>query len=494
MTAIIQAMADYPVPSIEEGTRRGIELTRALLPELDTSTDSIAYRDVRVTAALVADNHAHLEAVDRDAVPITSEGEALERWGDFVDVDRKGATTATGPSALQVRGTPGSVITTGLRLRDRTTGVEVETTSGVTIPALGSALVSVESVTTGARANLPASSVLDFLAPPAGITPAATLIATLAGGEDAESDGALRDGRVVPRFQQPPQGGNAEDFAQWVLLVAGISFGYALPLRNGLGTVDLVGLRTGQGAARLPSSAQRAEMATVVSALEPLGASGRSRVLEPAADVVDVVVDITPLQTPGAAFDWDDSNLLTVSAYNASTRTVTTSASLPSDFDAGDRVVFAGDGRVFLVGAILAANQFTLTADNPDQLAYAPAVSTEIYAGGPLTEPVRTAILDGYPGPDGVLVPGINQLGPANEEGRYGAWRDTVEETSVAAAALSVAGVYRAQVASLKVDGVAVVGGIARPSDPAVPGAIPAETITIGVLVAGAVVVRKVRP
>jgi uncharacterized phage protein gp47/JayE len=486
-------MADYPIPNIDEGTRRGLELTRALLPELDTSTGGLAYRETRVLAALVADNHAHLEAVDRDAVPTTAEDEALERWGSFVDITKKGATTATGPGALQVSGTPGSIVVAGLILRDRTTGVEVETTSEVTIPGTGTALVSVESITTGTRANLPASSVLDFLAPPAGLSPAAALVATLTGGEDAENDGALRE-RVVARFREPPQGGNAADFTQWVLLVAGISFGYALPLRNGLGTVDLVGLRSGQGAARLPSSAQRAAIAAVVSALEPLGASGRSRVLEPVAETVDVVVDITPLQTPDAAFDWDDADLLTVAAYDAGTRTVTTSVALPSDFDAGDRVVFAGDGRVFLVGAIVAANQFTLTTDNPDQLAYTPPVSTEIYAGGPLTEPARAAILDGYPGPDGVLVPGINQLGPANEEGRYGAWRDTVEETSVAAAAQAVAGVYRAQVTSLAVGGVPVAGGIARPSDPAVPGAIPAETVTIGVLVAGAVVVRKVRP
>jgi uncharacterized phage protein gp47/JayE len=484
-------MANYPVPNLDEGTRRIIELYGALIPEIDTSSAGVVYRDARVMAAAITDVHAHVDAVDRDAVPITAEGEALERWGSFRGVELNGATTATGPSALRVRGTPGAVVTVGLALRDRTTGVEAETTSGATLDGNGEGTVSIETTTAGASANLPVGSTLDFLSPPAGVNQAAALVLALSGGEDAESEGAYRE-RVVNRFTQPPQGGNANDFEQWVLLVDGIDSGFALPRRNGIGTVDLVGLRDGEGAARLATGAQETEIATTVAALQPLGVE--SRVVTAVAEVVDTIVELTVLSGSEYSFDWDDTDAPVVSSYDSGTRIVTTSASLPSDFGAGDRLVFQGDGRVFLVGAVVADDQFVLATDDPALLDYAPAAATEIYAAGPLTQSVREAILNGYDAPGGAHIPGINELGPANEEDRYGGgWIDTVEESRLAAAALSVAGVYRAEVSELEVDDVDVVGGIARPSDPAVPGALPEETAIVGLLVAGVIVVRRSR-
>jgi uncharacterized phage protein gp47/JayE len=487
-------MADYPVPNLDEQTRRVVELYRALIPDIDTSQAGLAYRDARVIAGATTGVHAHAEAVDRDGIPTTAEGEALERWGSFRGVARKGASTATGPDALRVRGTPGAVVTVGLALRDRTTGVEAETTSGVTLDGDGEGTVSIETTTTGAQANLPLGSTIDFLAPPAGVNQAAALVAALTGGEDAESDGAYR-ARVVNRFASPPQGGNQNDFAQWVLLVAGIDAGYALPRRNGIGTVDLVGLRDGEGAARLPTGAQEAAIAEAVAALEPLGVE--SRVITVVAEVVDIVLELTALQSPEYAFDWNDEDLPVVSTYDAGNRIVTTADDLPSDFGPGDRLVFQGDGRVFLVGALVASDQFVLAAEDPELLDFTPAPATEIYAGGPMTELVRQAVLNGFTqvnGVDEVYVPGINQLGPANEEDRYGGgWLDTVEEPRLVAAAVSVPGVYRAAVSSLEVDAVAVLDGIARPSDPAIAGALPEETTTIGLLIAGAVIVRRRR-
>jgi uncharacterized phage protein gp47/JayE len=486
-------MADYPIASIDELTRRGLELTRALLPELDTSPGGVVYRDVRATAALVADNTAHTEAVDRDALPTTAEGAALERWGAFRDVERKGATTATGVDALACTGTPGAVVAVGLVLQDQVTGIQLETTSPATLSADGSGVVSVETIATtasgttigvGSQANLALGSALLFLAPPLGVDQNALLIKPLVGGEDVETDGAYR-ARVVNRFSQPPQGGNRNDFEQWILLVTGIDSGYPLSRRNGIGTVDLTGLRDGQGIARIPSGAQLADIASTVAALQPLGVD--SRVITPVAQVVDVVVLITGVNRPEYAFDFDDPVSLAVLTYDAPSRIVETDNPLPSGFGPGDRIVFADDGRVFLVGAIVSETEFVLASENPEDLTYVPAPSTNIWAGGALTEPVRQAILNGYLAADGSRIPGINQLGPANEEDRYqGGWIDTVEVGRVVAAALSVPGVYRAVVGVIRVDGVALEDeDIARPSDPAVPGALPEETTTIGVLVAG---------
>jgi uncharacterized phage protein gp47/JayE len=488
-------MANYRIPTLNESTRRNLDLYGSVFPELDTGADTIAYRDARVLAGAIQDNHAHIEAVDRDAIPTTAEGEALERWGDFRAVDRKGATTAVGVDALAVTGTPGSSVTVGLALVDQVTGIQVVTTSADTLDGDGNGLVSVETEETvdgngntlgvGARANLAAGSTLTFLSPPVGVDDNANLVKALSGGEDEEGDGAYR-GRVVNRFRQPPQGGNSNDFAQWILLVTGIDSGYPLPRRNGIGTVDLVGLRDGEGAERIPSGDQLDAIESTVVELQPLGVE--SRVVTPVAEVVDLVVPITGLNRPEYAFDW--SGELEVAAFDAGDRIVETVDPLPSSLAAGHRIVFQDDGRVFLVGAIVSANEFALSADDPEYLTYAPTVGTAIYPGGPLTEPVRQAILNGYLAADGSTIPGINQLGPANEEDRYqGGWIDTVEVGRVVAAALSVPGVYRADVSELEVDDVAVVGDIARPSDPADTGALPEETTTIGVLVAGSVVV-----
>jgi hypothetical protein len=209
--------------------------------------------------------------------------------------------------------------------------------------------------------------------------------------------------------------------------------------------------------------------------------------------VVDVLILVTAINEPEYAFDWDDAANLEVASYDTGNRIVETTSPLPDDFAPGDRVVFEEDGRVFLVGAIVSNTEFVLASDNPDDLSYTPSVGLQIHSGGPLTEPVRQAILNGYLLADGSRIPGINQLGPANEEDRYqGGWIDTVEVGRLNAAALSVPGVYRAAVSFLKVDGVGIEDDdIARPSDPAEPGALPEETTTIGVLVAGSVRVRN---
>lgn len=478
----------YPIPTLDEQHRRILDLRRALLPGADVSEGGGFYRDDRVIALAIGDLHEHLDAVDRDSSPLTAEGPALDRWGAIVGVPRKGATTSARSGALQVRGTPASPITEGTALTTRGSGVRIEIAATLAIGADGTALADVRSIDKGTSANLPAGTTLDFDSPPAGVNQAAKLVLAMKDAVDQERDGAYRD-RVVNRFQQPPQGGNPNDWVQWALLVAGVDAAYALRARNGRGTVDLVGLRNGMGAIRALPSAVRDEIASTVEALRPLSAA--YRVLETTPETVSAEVLLTPLGSADFTFDWDDSAGLAVGAYDSNTRTVTTSSNLPDSLSAGDRIVFGLDGRVFLVAAILSSTQFTLGVIDEEDLSFEPTATDAIYAGGPLTAPVRAAILDGYSAADGTPIPGVNQLGPANEDAKYGGWIDTVEDARLAAAALSVPGVYRATVANLAIGGTPVVGGIARPSDPAVPGAVPAETTTIGVLVAGAVVVRR---
>ena len=481
-------MSDYPVLSIDEQHRRLLSMRRAIMPGADVTEGGVFWRDDRVVAAGLTDAHAHILAVDRDSVPITAESSALDRWGQLVGVGRKGATTAARSAALLVTGTPAVNVPALATLLDTVTAIRVEVVSAAVIGADGTVLVDVQSIDTGEAANLPVGSILAFESAIVGANDTATLVLALQGGTNAEQDGATR-ARVTNRFAETPQGGNRNDWTQWCLLVAGVDAAYALSVRNGIGTVDIVGLRNLTGPARSLDAPKRAEVAAVIDALKPLGSA--FRVLETTAEVVDATIEIRPLNLSAYRFDWDDSAGVVVASYDAGTRVVTTEDALPSSFGAGARLVFGDDGGVFLAAAVVGADAFILATTTPEQASYAPSAAVAIYAGGPLTALIRDVVLNGYLAPNGSRIPGINNLGPANPDGVYGAWIDAVERPRLIAAALAIPGVYRATVPALAVDDVAVEGDIASPSDPAEPGALPEETESIGLLVAGTIIVRE---
>ncbi len=55
----------------------------------------------------------------------------------------------------------------------------------------------------------------------------------------AETDGDYL-ARLLNRIQQPPAGGNANDYIQWALAVTNVQNAWCFPLAQGLGTVDVV--------------------------------------------------------------------------------------------------------------------------------------------------------------------------------------------------------------------------------------------------------------
>ena len=484
-------MPSYPIPDLDQQHRRLLALRGAIMPQADTSPGGTFWRDDRVTAAAVTDLHAHIQAVDRDASPFTAEGQALEDWGKLRAVPRKGATPSQRAQALEVRGTTGTQLAAGTVLVERNTGLTIQLTAAETIGAAGTALCDIQSIDTGARVNFAAGTAFDFRSPPAGVSQQAKLILAMQGGLDAEQQGPYR-GRILSRFQRPPQGGNRNDYTQWALEVEGVDAAYALPERMGVGNVDLVALRNGQGANRLLTAAERQTVLDHILARRPIGAT--VRVLEATTTTVDAALHITPLADQRYHFDWDDLGTgLTIQTYDPATRLVTCATALPDSFRAGVRLVIdhaSLGGQVLLAQALTAGNAFLLAL--PDEtLPFTPAPGDTIYAAGPLTQPIRDAILTGYAASDGSPIPGIHSLGPANEASRYGPWIDTVERPRLASAALAVAGVYRATVPALALAGAQLTGDVARPQDPAEIGALPDETTTIGILTAGQILIRS---
>ncbi len=481
----------YPVPTLEEIHQRTLSVRGALMPDADLSDGGIFWRDDRVTAAAVTDNHAHLAAVQRDGSPMKAEGEALDGWGELIGVPRKGATGGRRAQALQVQGTAGTLVGAGTVLVHNQTSLRIQITAAVAIGADGSTLADVAALDTGSQTNFAAGSTFSFLDPPDGINQQARLVLALKEGDDAEVPGAYRS-RVIERWQSPNQGGNRRDYEQWAREIVGIDSAYALDKRAGIGTVDIVALHRGQGNARVLTEAERNEVLGYIEERRPLGAT--IRVLEVVVSVVDVELLVLPLVESQYAFDWDDDGTgLEIAEYDADNRIVTTTAPLPNSFRAGVRLTISHGsegGQVRLAQAIVDSDSFLLSLDPDEPLPFEPAAGDRIYAASTITEPIRQAILNGYPAADGTPLPGINQLGPANFASRYGSWIDDISPSRVQAAALAQAGVYQARVSELRQDGTIV--ETATPVDPALDvTASPDDTAVIGLLVPGQVLVRR---
>lgn len=193
-------------------------------------------------ASLTHDNDLHLDWVARMMMPDTAEGEYADRWGSiWLKEGRKPATFAIGP--ITVTGQVGAVVPHGARLvasvRDEVTGgavtVDVVTTMTLALTG-GSAVVAVEALVAGGVGNLPAGTILSWLEVPAGLDGQATVSGSgLAYGVDAETDARLIE-RYIDRIQEPPHGGNAHDYVQWMLEVPGVTRAWARQ-EMGIGTV-----------------------------------------------------------------------------------------------------------------------------------------------------------------------------------------------------------------------------------------------------------------
>jgi len=64
------------------------------------------------------------------------------------------------------------------------------------------------------------------------------IISSITDGIEAEIDNELRV-RVLDRIRQPPMGGDANDYVQWVEAVPGVTRAWASPLEMGMGTITV---------------------------------------------------------------------------------------------------------------------------------------------------------------------------------------------------------------------------------------------------------------
>lgn len=254
-------------------------------------------------ASLAHDNDRHLGWVARMMMPDTAEGAFADRWaGVWLPNGRKPASYAGG--TITVTGAPGSAVPTNTALA--ATGIDADgnqvtiglaVTVGVTLVS-ASAEVAVEATTAGAAGNLETGTPVRFLLVPPGIDGGAEVAgAGLSGGADIEPDDALV-ARYVDVIQNPPHGGNRNDYEQWALEVPGVTRAWAAQ-DMGIGTISirvmLDEVRAGDGG--FPTSGDLALVEAHIDAKRPVTVADRF-VVAPIAHALNLTITDLANDTP----------------------------------------------------------------------------------------------------------------------------------------------------------------------------------------------------
>jgi len=380
------------------------ETMKAVLASLDdtvvASKDSEVGMRQRMLAEAIYGLYNEASAVHDDLfVTDKVSSDALEMHAEarLGSGARKGASIASGIDALRVTGTVGVEIPAGESL-SYVDGAEYETTEDATIDSGGSIDVSVASVTTGLAANRDVADVLTFDNPPAGIDAENSLVVAVDGAVDIESDAELI-ARILDAYRNPPGGGRFSDFRQWSTAVTGVLGAYVYGPssvdtdgRRGLGTVDVAITKVGTAGARIPTAATQTAVELALDDLRPC--TTRDFLVHlPTTVTQNIRVQVEP--GPGFEFDWIESVTRTVLSYTAATRLVVLNGTIDPNIAVGDRVLV--NGQLAVVETLVASGFHVVEAFAVD-----PVVSEAVEPGGPLTEPIQTA-LKAY----------VDSLGPA---------------------------------------------------------------------------------
>lgn len=415
-------------------------------------------QQARALSGLIGEVLTAAQGADYDAVPGTytdatgvtrtrNSTAALDNWAYVLGVPSSTPGTYGRLAAQAARnggatayGTGGTVVATDAQLTDPSGQITVKLRTGFTMPGGGSQAVIIDAVTTGTAGNLPAGTILRWSSPPPGLNSTVTLTTALSDGFDVETDVALAL-RIVARLLSPPKGGTCADIREWVITAedsAGLLLGFVdaacYPLRDGVGSVDVVGLLGGSGQARDPGATKAAQLQAWLD--KKRIATDTIRVVRPrfkSGEELTIAIEIHP--STDYDFEWSDAvgTTLVVSGTSGATTLVTDQnpqrASLRTAVDNGEKpriaINIAGTPTPFVsrVTAYSGAN-LTLETALPATL----AGGETVWPAGGATATVAAAIL-AY----------VDSAGPAR--GAYAdpldPWEDNISIGRIAEVALS---------------------------------------------------------
>lgn len=458
-------MALFELPTLTETWHRMRAVGYAILPSNNWNPRSYHGHRAKFYAAAVTQVIAAIRDMLENLFPTTARDDGgIDRWGNLHGIVRTEATPARKSAAGRVKGLAGTSVPVDQELIHQASGLRYKIENATVVAGSGYIDANIVAIDTGAQTRLDSGEVLEFLSTPPNLTTQVQLVKDLdEGGFDREAFGAYRK-RVLDELGEPRAGGTQSDYVKWGLEIAGIANAYAYPNRAGLGTVDVVGLKAGNGSARILSSGELADYVAAIRELAPTtpAAGAALRGLEVVEDLQDVELVLTPDGKAANAFHWTGGPL-EVAAWTVGTRTLEFTTARPATMKAGHTICLKGvavagsqDGREYKIEALGGAADEVILEEVP---AVAPAATDLAYSGGPLVTPIRDAIIahiNGervYAGKGRVPTPessiastvGLELItegvGPANPGGVYGEWLGGIYRGVLGAIAIGKAGV-----------------------------------------------------
>jgi len=196
---------------------------------------SVEFVLARILSMASFEMEGYVAWVSRQILPTTCDDDVVHIHGEFWGIERRAAAIASGP--VTFTGVNGAVVPAGTILR-RADGLEYTLNADVTISA-GTGAGSVTASNAGTASNAVATTVLSLTVPVPGIQANIT-VATggITGGVDIETIASWR-ARIIERVQNPPHGGNEDDYKTWAKEVPGVTRVWVHPKQMGIGTVLL---------------------------------------------------------------------------------------------------------------------------------------------------------------------------------------------------------------------------------------------------------------
>jgi len=261
----------------------------ATSPSIDKRQGSITYDMLSPASIELALAYIELDNVLKFGFADTTYGPYLDLRCGERGVYRKQAIKAVG--SVTFSGPNGTVIPKGTEVSTGgNTPIYFATTADVTI-AGGTATAGAEAKIGGNNGNVTIGAIRNVIGPLAGIL-TVTNAATFNGGTNTESDADLL-ARYIETVRRPATSGNANQYRQWALEIAGISDARVYPIWNGNGTVKVSLLDSNK---RAPSAQKVAEVAAYLESNRPVGATVT---VVPATEVA-INVSATYTLKPGA--------------------------------------------------------------------------------------------------------------------------------------------------------------------------------------------------
>lgn len=258
---------------------------------LDASPTGIDKRQGSVTNDLLSPASIELALAYVELDNVLAFGFADTTYGPYLDlraseygltrkptVKSVGSLTFTGPNTTAIPA--GTIVSSG-----GITPVYFVTTAAGTISA-DSVTVAAEAQEAGSSGNVSIGAINTLLGDLVGVVTVTNAV-NFDGGADQESDSALLS-RYLDRAQHPATSGNANQYRQWALEVAGISDAKVYPVWDGAGTVKVVLLDDDKTA---PTPAVVTAVTDYIETVRPIGAS--VSVVAATEDAINVSVDVT---------------------------------------------------------------------------------------------------------------------------------------------------------------------------------------------------------